>query len=131
MDCVFCKIASGEIPADKVYEDDKFLAFMDIRPVNPGHVLVIPKDHHRWVWDVPNAGEYFEVTRKVVKALQKAMNTEFIVSCIIGIDVYHAHIQLIPRFENDGHGGWIDNKKLVKLSKEEMDNIAKKIRESF
>jgi histidine triad (HIT) family protein len=131
MDCIFCKIAQGNIPSDKVYEDDDFLAFLDIKPANPGHTLVIPKKHYRWVWDVPNAGEYFEFVRKVARALQISLNAEFIASCIIGVDVPHAHIQLIPRFQNDGHGGRIDSTIVKNMSKEEMCSIAKKIRESF
>ena len=59
--CIFCKIVSGEIPSYKVYEDNEFMAFLDVRPLNLGHTLVIPKKHYRWVWDVPNIGEYYEV----------------------------------------------------------------------
>ncbi|MEI7463544.1 MAG: HIT domain-containing protein, partial [Candidatus Taylorbacteria bacterium] len=61
--CIFCKIINKEIPANIIYEDADFLAFLDIRPLSPGHMLVIPKKHYRWVWDVPNVGEYFEVVR--------------------------------------------------------------------
>ena len=57
--CIFCKIISGTIPSYKIYEDVNFLAFLDIHPQTPGHAQVIPKNHHRWVWDVPNIGEYF------------------------------------------------------------------------
>jgi histidine triad (HIT) family protein len=130
-DCIFCKIIKGEIPAYKVYEDDGFLAFLDINPLNPGHTLIIPKKHYRWVWDVDNVGEYFEVVRKVVRALQKALKTEFVVSGIGGTDVFHAHIHVIPRFDDDGHGEWLDSKKRSKMSNEELASIAKKVRESF
>ncbi len=58
-DCIFCKIVSGDIPAHKIYEDEKYLAFIDIHPQTPGQVQVIPKEHYRWVWDMPNVGEYF------------------------------------------------------------------------
>ncbi len=95
-DCIFCKITLGEIPAIKVYEDDDFLAFIDIHPQSPGQVQVIPKKHHRWVWDVPNVGEYFEVARKIAKAQQKAFGTEWILGKIVGEDVHHAHIWVIP-----------------------------------
>ncbi|KKT79078.1 MAG: Histidine triad (HIT) protein, partial [Parcubacteria group bacterium GW2011_GWF2_44_8b] len=61
MECIFCKIVKGEIASCKVYEDENFLAFLDINPQSPGHTQVITKIHYRWVWDVPNAGEYFEV----------------------------------------------------------------------
>jgi histidine triad (HIT) family protein len=90
--CIFCKIVKGEIPAHKVYEDKNFLAFLDIHPQSPGHVQVIPKDHYRWVWDVPNVGEYFEVVRKIAKAQQKAFKTDWVLSKIVGDEIEHAHI---------------------------------------
>ncbi|MCX6703674.1 MAG: HIT domain-containing protein [Candidatus Zambryskibacteria bacterium] len=101
-DCIFCKIVRGEIPSYKVYEDEHFLAFLDIHPTAPGHVQVIPKEHHRWVWDVPNVGEYFEVVRKIALAQQKAFNTEWILSKIVGEDVHHAHIWVFPNREVNG-----------------------------
>src|SRR3990167_6600023 len=63
--CIFCKIVKKEIPAHVVYEDENFLAFLDIHPQSPGHTQVITKMHYRWVWDVPNAGKYFEVVKKI------------------------------------------------------------------
>lgn len=100
--CIFCKIINGEIPAYKVYEDDNFLAFLDINPQSPGHTQVIPKEHHRWVWDVPNVGEYFEVVRKVAKAQQKAFETDWILSKIVGEDIEHAHIWVFPNNNVEG-----------------------------
>lgn len=101
-DCIFCKIVSGEIPSYKVYEDENFLAFLDIRPQSPGHVQVIPKEHYRWVWDVPNAGEYFEVVKKIAKAQMKAFQTDWILSKIVGDEVAHAHIWVFPNSEVSG-----------------------------
>lgn len=95
-DCVFCRIIAGEIPAQKVYEDDSFLAFLSIDPVSPGHTLVIPKQHYRWVWDVPNAGAYFEAARKIALAQKKAFSTDMILSRIVGEEVPHAHIWIYP-----------------------------------
>ncbi len=100
--CIFCKIVNGEIPSYKVYENDNFFAFLDIHPQSPGHVQVIPKKHHRWVWQVPNAGEYFEVVRKIALAQQKAFNTEWVLSKIVGEDVEHAHIWVFPNKEVSG-----------------------------
>ena len=94
--CIFCKIVRGEIPAHKVYEDGAFLAFLDINPLSPGHTLVIPKQHYRWVWDVPHAGAYFEVAQKIALAQKKAFNTDFVISKIIGEEVPHAHIWVYP-----------------------------------
>jgi histidine triad (HIT) family protein len=95
-DCIFCKIVKKEIPANIVHEDDQFLAFLDINPRAPGHVLVIPKQHYRFVWDVPNAGEYFEVAKKIALAQQKAFGTEAVWSRITGEEVAHAHIWVFP-----------------------------------
>ena len=96
-DCIFCKIARGEIPAEKVYEDAEFLAFLDIRPQAPGHTLVIPKEHYRWVWDVPNVGRYFEIVKKIAQAMQKTFGAiDEIHSRVIGEEVPHAHVWLYP-----------------------------------
>jgi histidine triad (HIT) family protein len=95
-DCVFCKIINGEFSPHKVYEDNNFLAFMDIHPIAPGHTLVVTKKHYRWVWDVPNAGEYFEITKKIANAIKKAFDTNLVVSKIVGEEVPHAHIWLYP-----------------------------------
>ena len=94
--CIFCKIIKGEIPSYKVYEDEGFLAFLDINPRSPGHTQVIPKEHHRWVWDYPEIGKYFEVVRKIALAQQKAFGNECIISHIEGLDVGHAHIWVYP-----------------------------------
>jgi histidine triad (HIT) family protein len=94
--CIFCKIVAGTIPAHKIHEDNEFLAFLDIRPLSPGHTLVIPKEHHRWVWDVPEAGRYFEIARKIALAQRKAFETEMILSKIYGEEVPHAHIWVYP-----------------------------------
>lgn len=94
--CIFCKIVKKEIPAQIVYEDNDFLAFLDIHPQSPGHTQVIPKKHFRWVWDHPSAGAYFEVAKKVALAQQKAFETDFILSKIVGDEVPHAHIWVFP-----------------------------------
>jgi histidine triad (HIT) family protein len=101
-DCIFCKIIKGEIPSFKVYEDDRFLAFLDIHPQSPGHVQVIPKEHYRYVWDTPNSGEYFEVVKKIALAQQQAFGTDWILSKIIGDEVPHAHIWVFPNKEIAG-----------------------------
>ena len=101
-DCIFCKIVKGELPSYKVYEDEHFLAFLDINPQSPGHAQVIPKKHYRWVWDVPNIGEYFEVVKKVALAQKKAFNPEFIASKIVGTEVPHAHIWILPSYNTEG-----------------------------
>jgi len=125
--CIFCKISSGEIPSYKIYEDNNFFAFLDIRPLNLGHALIVPKEHARWVWDVPEAGAYFEVVKKIALAQKKAFSTDFIASVIYGEEVPHAHIWLVPRFENDGHPGALDHKNIKQFSPEEMKSAQDKI----
>lgn len=113
--CIFCKIVSREIPAYKVYEDENFLAFLDIHPTSVGHVQVIPKEHVRWVWDVKNIGDYYEVVRKIAKAEQKAFDTEMILSKVYGADIEHAHI-------------WVYSNDKVAGDKMDFENNLKKIR---
>jgi len=125
--CIFCKIAAGEMPCYKVYEDEEFLAYLDIRPLNPGHTLIIPKKHYRWVWDVKDLDKYFLVVGKIANAIRKAFATEYVVSLIFGEEVAHAHVWLVPRFQGDGHGGAINLKNVKKLSEKEMEKAKNKI----
>ena len=96
-DCIFCQIARHKIPSEIVYEDNNFVAFLDINPRSPGHAQVIPKQHYRWVWQVPNTGEYFEIVKKIAVAQQKAFHQEAIWSRIMGDEIAHAHIWIFPR----------------------------------
>lgn len=101
-DCIFCKIVRGDIPSYTVYEDEQFIAFLDIHPRTPGQVQVIPKQHYRWVWDVPDVGRYFEVVRTVARAQQKVFGTEWVLSKVVGEEVPHAHIWVFPSDEATG-----------------------------
>ena len=127
-DCIFCKIIKGEIPSRRGYEDSGYIAFLDIRPLTKGHTLVIPKQHHRWVWDDPNIGKYMEAAQNVARAQQKVFNTKQIASAILGQEVPHAHIWLVPRHDDDGHGSFIDFHNVQTFSDAEMDEVAEKIR---
>lgn len=102
-DCIFCKIVAGSIPAEKVYEDEGFIAFLDIRPRGTGHVQIIPKEHHRWVWDVPtdpqspsSIGRYFEIAQKIAFAQRKAFRVDMIRSQVFGNEIPHAHLWVWP-----------------------------------
>ncbi|MDP3962290.1 MAG: HIT domain-containing protein, partial [bacterium] len=116
--CIFCKIINKEIPAEIVYENNDFLAFLDINPQSPGHTQVIPKKHVRWVWDVENAGAYFEIAKKIALAQRKAFNTDFILNKIVGDEVPHAHIWVFPNSSVEGN-------------KKDFEGNAKKIRENL
>lgn len=130
-DCIFCKISQKKIPGEIVYEDDNFIAFLDIRPLNPGHVLVIPKKHYRWVWDIQNIGAYYEVVGKIARAIKKSLQTDYVVSLVFGEEVEHAHTWLVPRFKDDGHGGAIDLNNIKNIDETEMKSIAEKIKKAL
>ena len=100
--CIFCQIVARHTPAYIVYEDTHFIAFLDIHPLAPGHVQIIPKDHYRFVWDVPNAGAYFTVAQKIAKALQLVFRKDLIRSQIFGEQIFHAHIWVWPDLPIEG-----------------------------
>ncbi|MEM5766507.1 MAG: HIT family protein [Candidatus Aenigmatarchaeota archaeon] len=129
--CVFCQIVAKRIPARIVYEDDNFMAFLDIRPLNPGHTLLIPKKHYRWVYDVEKFEEMWKAVKKITIAIISSLNPISLSYATLGFEVPHAHVWIIPRFENDGHGGVIDWTAVKKIPDEQMDEIAKKIREKI
>lgn len=130
-DCVFCKIAAGEVSAHVVYEDDAFLAFLDIRPLTKGNTLVIPKDHYRWVVDVLNFGEYWEVAKKVGLAAQRAFSADWISFITLGLEVPHAHIRVVPRYPDDLHDIVIDLDKIEQFSESQMGEISKQLRQAI
>lgn len=97
-DSIFTKIIRGDIPCHKVYEDDKTFAFLDIHPLHEGHTLVIPKNQVEFVWDLPEE-DYRAVmatSKKVAIRLREVLPYSYIAERVIGIDVPHAHVHLIP-----------------------------------
>jgi histidine triad (HIT) family protein len=127
--CIFCKIVTGEIPSYKVYEDENFIAFLDVFPRVKGHTLIIPKKHYRWVYDVPHFGEYFEVAKKVAVPLKKAVNAEFISFVTLGEEVPHAHIHILP--QTNGNIKGIKFTEVLSMKKEELEKLAQQIENSF
>tara|TARA_B100000900_G_scaffold402395_1_gene408180 strand:- start:1179 stop:1571 length:393 start_codon:yes stop_codon:yes gene_type:complete len=98
MASLFTKIVKGDIPAYKIAETDKFLAFLDIYPLAKGHVLVIPKKETDYIFDL-DAVEYTELwafAKQIAKAIEKAIPCKRVGIAVIGLEVPHAHIHLIP-----------------------------------
>ncbi len=126
IECIFCKIIKGEIPCDKIYEDSKFLAFLDIRPLAVGHTLVIPKSHERWVWDISDIGGYFEVVAQMANAQKKVLKLDMIKSIIVGDEVPHAHVHLVP-YKPNGEVRSVNFSKFINVSKEINLEFIKKI----
>jgi len=96
--CVFCKIASGEIPSQMTYEDENFIAFLDIHPKAPGHTLLIPKDHYEWFIDTPDelSDKLFHQAKKLAQKLKEDYAADYVRLGIVGTDISHTHIHLIP-----------------------------------
>ena len=97
-DSIFTKIIKGEIPCNKIYENDKVLAFLDIHPANTGHTLVVPKMQVEYVWDLP-AEEYdalMSAVKKIALHLRQVTGYAYVGSAIVGTDVPHAHVHLVP-----------------------------------
>lgn len=128
-DCIFCKIVKGEIPNYTLYEDDNYLAFLDIFPRVKGHALVIPKKHYRWVYDVEHFGEFWEVAKKVSMGLQKILNARSISYLTLGEEVPHAHIHILP--QTGSEIGGIKFTDVIKIEKEDLGKLTEEIRNSL
>ena len=130
MASIFSKIVKGEIPSYKIAEDENFYAFLDIFPLGKGHTLVIPKKETDYIFDI-NDEEYanmFLFAKRVAKAIEKVIECKRIGVAVLGLEVPHAHIHLVPL--NDETDINFSNPKL-KLSTEEFKEIAEKISSEF
>ncbi len=129
MNCIFCKIIKDEIPAYKVWENDNFLAFLDINPINPGHILLIPKKHFEEIFDLDNDlyNEVFQIIKKISKLLKNIMNAKKIGVIIEGFGVSHAHIHLVPIY----NGNELNPERAKKATEEELKEMQNKLVESF
>ena len=128
MPSIFTKIVKGEIPAHKVYEDDNYLAFLDVFPLREGHTLVIPKKEIDYMFDLDDEllTGLTLVSKKVAKAIAKAIPCKRIGTAVMGLEVPHAHLHLIPINKMDDMN--FANDKL-KFTQEEFAETAEKIRQ--
>tara|TARA_B100000902_G_scaffold113261_1_gene114430 strand:+ start:337 stop:729 length:393 start_codon:yes stop_codon:yes gene_type:complete len=130
MPSIFSKIVSKEIPSFKVYEDDNFLAFLDINPLKKGHTLVIPKEETDYIFDIKSQ-EYEDLwsfAKLVAKGMKKVIDCERISIVVIGLEVPHAHIHLIP-LDNIQDIDFSQPK--LKILDEEMQKIANLIKSAI
>lgn len=97
--CIFCKIARGEVPVQKIYEDEWVVAFPDNAPKTKGHTLVIPKEHHVWFQDLPDelSDKLFRAAKSLASKLKEENGADYVHLSIVGRDVPHVHVHLMPR----------------------------------
>ena len=131
-DCIFCKIAAGEIPSRKIYEDNDLIAIMDLSPTSKGHSLIIPKEHYTNIYDIDEeiAGKVMKTAKKLATKMTVALNCDGFNLLqnngeTAGQTMFHFHMHLIPRYKD------ADNNMLkftsVSFSDEEMDAIREQI----
>jgi histidine triad (HIT) family protein len=132
MDCIFCKIVRNEIPSVKAYEDDRVLAFMDINPLNEGHLLIVPKGHAATLHEITEADflAVMSVTHKLAAAVKKALNPEGINLLQLNGKaanqvVPHLHVHIVPRWSGDGLT--ISQWEMVAGDMEKIRGVAEKI----
>jgi len=143
-DCVFCKISPKKTSEGVVYENSKILAFLDLHPANPGHTLVIPKNHYETIDEIPDSllAEMSKVIKEVSIAVVKATGAEgFNIAQnngkVAGQAVFHVHFHIIPRFKDDGLLGGFHVKKPFELDEKykyedgEAKDVMKKIRRAL
>jgi histidine triad (HIT) family protein len=126
MASVFTKIIKGEIPSFKIAEDDRYYAFLDIRPLARGHTLVVPKQEVDYLFDVDDEllGGAMVFAKRVAKALEAVVDCKRVGVMVIGTEVPHAHIHLVP-FQKESQ---IDiTRKPIEMSSEDMEALAAKI----
>lgn len=135
MDCIFCKIINGDIPSNKVFENDNFIAILDAFPANEGHTLIIPKKHFENIFEIDEETlkEGYAIAKKIANSIKKSLNIDNINilqnnGALAGQTVNHFHIHVIPRIENDNviiksSPVNIDNDKIKQIIENIKENI--------
>lgn len=121
-DCIFCKIAKGEIKPEVIFEDDSYISFLDTNPISPGHTLVIPKKHTAYIFDLED-NEYSDlmlVSKNIAKILKEKLNPKRVGILVEGFGVDHVHVHLVP--VNVGGGICLQYSK--QATKDELKKIA-------
>ncbi len=135
-DCVFCKIVRREVPASVLAEDEDTMAFLDIRPINPGHFLVIPKAHAARLADLPTvSGErMFDMARDLGLALYTSgvkcdgVNFHLADGAVAGQEIFHVHLHVYPRYAGDGVGLRMGPRYGTMPKREDLEKLAAAIR---
>jgi len=138
-ECIFCRIIANDLPSSRVYRDDLVTAFLDIQPVNPGHLLIVPNQHASALSDVPvpTVCRMTEVAQRLVGVLRatdnrcEAANLFLADGAAAGQEVDHVHLHVIPRFARDGFGLRFSPEYGTLPERAELDQLADSIREAM
>lgn len=97
-ECLFCRIVRGEVPAQIVHQDERLVAFLDIHPIRPGHLQIVPRDHHAYFDDLPPelAAAMIHLGQRLAQALKRTEKVRRVSFCFTGGDVAHAHAHIVP-----------------------------------
>jgi histidine triad (HIT) family protein len=136
MDCIFCQIVAKKLPSINIYEDEHAIAFMDIQPVNAGHMLVIPKSHASYLADLDDdtGAHIFRVSHRLVAAVRKSglkcegVNLFLADGEAAMQEVFHVHLHVFPRFKGDGFGLTFSQEYFTKPPQSKLEDAAIKIR---
>jgi len=138
-DCIFCQILQGDAPASFVYRDDQCSAFLDIQPVNPGHLLVIPNTHAPYLADLDpdGAGHIMRVAHRLAEALRRSglrcegVNLLLADGEVAMQEVFHVHLHIVPRISGDGFGFRFGPSYGTQPPRSELDVVARKVRDGL
>jgi histidine triad (HIT) family protein len=133
--CVFCKILKNEVIASFLFRNATVSAFLDVHPINPGHVLIVPNAHYERFADIEKktVGEMFEVAQSILKAIQQSSlrcegaNLFLSDGAVAGQEVFHSHLHVAPRFSGDGQHVGFNHGDSDSSPRSELDRIAKEI----
>ncbi len=139
VDCVFCKLLSRELEVSLIHQDDLCFAFMDVQPVNPGHVLVVPNRHVSHLADLKEdeGAQMFHVAQRLAAALRKSgvkcEGVNFLLADgeAAGQEVFHAHLHVLPRYRGDGFGFVFSPAHAQRPERQELNEIADQIKNTF
>lgn len=138
-DCIFCKILKGELPSSPVYQDEVCTAFMDIQPVNPGHLLVIPNEHASYLADLDEAvgAHMFQIAHRLALALRQSglrcegVNLFLADGAVAMQEIFHVHLHVFPRYTRDGFGLTFSPSYFQRPLRGELDQAAGQIRQAL
>jgi len=124
--CIFCRIVKGEIPCIKIWEDKNYLAILDVHPINPGHVLLMPKKHTEYLFDLKDKeyGELMLAGKKIAILIKNKLNPKKVGMAVEGFGVPHIHIHLVPV----NNGNELNPERAKRAEKKDLEDIANKLK---